>query len=108
MEKIHKKDFEALKVCATRSSADIILEEEEYEKGPLSQEQKRRLEKLGYIDWNEKSSKLYNGGFVLTKTGMVEFLKLKELWRKDITIILAIIATTISLISFLKAFGLIF
>ena len=99
MEKIFKEDYEALKECAshTRAELKVFKEQGDYE---ITDKEEKRLIELEYIDWKDKSKRLSHKDFILTKQGEEAYRQLRDNWRKDLSLMISILALAISIIAF--------
>ncbi len=98
MEKIHKTDYKVLKYFSDNTRIDVLKQKQDKE-CKIEDKVEKRLIKLGYIDFNSKAKNLYHEEHVITKKGNEHYLKLRENWRKDLTIYIAIVALLIAIVS---------
>lgn len=98
MDKIHKQDYAALRICAKYTRAELQVQKQR-KNCEIDIMVENRLKKLGYIDFRENSKNLHHPDYVLTKEGERKYMELREIWRKDWTLYIAILALVIATLS---------
>ena|SRR3989338_9986889 len=95
MEESYKEEYDALKYYVNNKREYALKDK----KRPISKEVDKRLESLGYIDWNIRSRNLSNPDYIYTKEGNEHYLKLKEIWQKNWGFWLSLTAVAIALLT---------
>ena len=101
MKRLYKKDYEALEHYVEKSRIDILKEKQD-KKYPISKETENRLINEEYIDFNEKANNLYNLEHIITISGEKRYVELREEWRKNVTLYVAIGILVVAIITWIS------